>query len=205
MTENKCKCQKYYKCEKFDNMCSRCYSVENPEGWKEFLVSQWCPASFIPDVELANFIEENRIKSSAVKMLSTALKMDYRNLDTFCSILNALKMTHKNKLGITADEAGELYQQYRQLNNITNKPQLGSNSDWRWQHIFAGLIFDRWNIRTDKNGPLALCYYGNFGAQPRGTIDMLYDSCYSCWITNDEKKKSFWVSNLPSHLTDELI
>ena len=33
------------------------------------------------------------------------------------------------------------------------------------------MIFDTWNIRSDKHGPVAYCYYGNFGAKPRGILN----------------------------------
>jgi hypothetical protein len=82
---------------------------------------------------------------------------------------------------------------------------MGVGSDWRWQHLFAGMIFDSWNIRSDKHGPVAYCYYGNFGAKPRGRLNK--EDYVSVWINKPKKmkeldKKVFWLKNLPDGFRD---
>jgi hypothetical protein len=210
--DNKCSCGEYYSNPKFEYKCSKCFSKSNPKKWKEFLSTKKCLASCIPELELDNFIEKNRIKGSVFKMLLKALENDHKNLETFGSILNAVKVMYKKKLGITADEAGKLYKKYRELNNINGGPYIGKGSDWRWQHLFAGLIVDKWNIKAENNGTVTPCYYGNFGEKPRGDISMLHKNFISSWMINDsikEKKliesRRFWLNSLPCDLKKVLI
>ena len=93
------------------------------------------------------------------------------------SVLKLLKyhLKHNEKWGISAKHAGLMYSEFR--NSYGNKHgkslNIGAGSDWRVQHLFAGIIVDKWNIKPSIHGPVAYCYYGNFGDKPRGTIKKL--------------------------------
>ena len=111
--------------------------------------------------------------------------------------------------GITAEQGAELYGQWKKYH--THKfthHGCGLGSDWRWQHLFAGMIFDTWNITSDNHGPVAYCYYGNFGARPRGLL--LKSNFVSVWINNPRngrewEKKQFWLRSLPQGFKDIVV
>lgn len=164
--------RQYYPNPKWSS-CSRCFEERQPEKYLEFLATQWCPANIIPQYALQSFIDDKCITQKTVlKMMSLFLK----NFD----IDNAHKLLkyhlqHNEKWGISAKDAGIMYSQFRQHygNKHGNFLTIGAESDWRVQHLFAGFILDKWNIKASIHGPVSICYYGNFGDKPRGTIKKL--------------------------------
>ena len=70
---------------------------------------------------------------------------------------------------------------------------------------FSKMIFDKWNIRTNEHGPVAYCYYGDFGAKPRGTLNK--EDYVSVWVHKPKNrreldKKVFWLKSLPDGFKD---
>ncbi|RZD41435.1 MAG: hypothetical protein CXT73_04965 [Methanobacteriota archaeon] len=208
--ELKCKCGKYFPNLLFHNRCSQCYKIDFPDEWKEHLDETWCSAYSIPQEQLEDFINKHSHQSAAnmMKIFKTIVK-DNRSIkyclpDVLNNLKNNIQMRNhhlhpESFFGLTAKQAGELYQVFRD----TYKDQfghggLGQGSDYKWQHLFAGLIFDTWNINTDVNGPIAYCYYGQFGAKPRGNVRQI--PC-SPWmkreISNMRGKRQFWLDNMP--------
>ena len=121
------------------------------------------------------------------------------------TMINYIKRHNKDFIGITAEQGAELYAQFKQYHGNKYKNQgVGVGSDWRWQHLFAGMIFDKWNISSDKHGPVELCYYGNFGAKPRVTLNK--EDYVSVWINKPKnmkelQKKGIWLKSLPDGFT----
>ena len=164
--EIKCRCQKWYPNPKFNNQCSYCFRKSDPEAWKKFMKDNWCPANHIEYEKLVEFVNNNKIKfrGSQWKMLLNSMNHPREMI----ILLNYIKRHNPNGLGITAKEGAELYARFRKVYDDTyGYKGSGENSDWKWQHLFAGLIVDTWNITTDDNGSIAYCYYGNFGAKPK--------------------------------------
>ena len=162
----------YYPNPKWSS-CSRCFQERQPEKYLEFLAGQWCPANTIPVYALNSFLEEKCITQK------TVLKMTELFLKNF-DIDNALKLLkyhlkHNQKWGISAKDAGIMYSEFKKSygNKHGSSGTIGGNSDWRIQHLFAGFILDKWNIKASIHGPIAYCYYSDFGAKPRGTIKKL--------------------------------
>tara|TARA_B110000008_G_C16970268_1_gene563629 strand:- start:2944 stop:3609 length:666 start_codon:yes stop_codon:yes gene_type:complete len=162
----------YYPNPKWSS-CSRCFEERQPEKWLEFLATQWCPSNIIPPYALQSFLDEKCItQKTVIKMISLFLK----NFD-IDNAVKLLKYHQKNndKWGISAKQAGIMYSEFktRHGNKHGNSGTSGAESDWKIQHLFAGFILDKWNIKPSIHGPVAYCYYGNFGDKPRGTIKKL--------------------------------
>ena len=162
----------YYPNPKWSS-CSRCFQERHPEKYLEFLATKWCPANIIPQYALQTFIDDKCITHKTVlKMMTLFLK----NFD-IDNAVKLLKYHQKNnqKWGISAKQAGIMYTSFKQYhgNKYGNSGTIGAQSDWKIQHLFAGFILDKWNIKSNINGPVAYCYYGHFGDKPRGTIKKL--------------------------------
>lgn len=194
--EIKCKCQKWYPNPNFDSLCSRCYSVNYPEAWRKFREANWCPADHIPQEILEQFITNNKTIFPGCQwhMLKTSIK-DETNFGLLITLLNYIKRNNRGCLGITAKQGAELYKTFKEVHSDKYEGNMGGKSDWRWQHLFAGMIFDTWNIKTDEHGPIAYCYYSNFGAKPRG--QMITGQCVSPWMNFSQKKREVWLKSLP--------
>ena len=192
---------RYYPNDKWGS-CSRCFQERQPEKWLEFLATQWCPANIIPQYALQSFIDEKCITQKTVhKMMSLFLK----NFD----IDNALKLLkyhlkNNQKWGISAKQAGIMYSEFKNHhgNKHGNSGTIGVGSDYKIQHLFAGFILDKWNIKSNIHGPVAYCYYGNFGNKPRGTIKKLLPcvALQTGSLSGSHKPVSeafkFWLSNI---------
>ena len=208
--EIKCRCRKWFPNPKFNNLCSECYSEKYPDEWDKFLHGQWTPASYIPKHALDRFINENRnhFPDPQWKMLLMSVK-EKDDILPLLTLINYIKRHNKHFIGITAEQGAELYGQWKKYH--THKfthHGCGLGSDWRWQHLFAGMIFDTWNITSDNHGPVAYCYYGNFGARPRGLL--LKSNFVSVWINNPRngrewEKKQFWLRSLPQGFKDIVV
>lgn len=193
----KCKCQKWYPNPKFHNLCSRCYSVKYSEEWKKFKEENWCPADQVSQEKLKLFIANNKTIFPGCQwhMLLTSIK-DEENFGMMITMINYIKRTNREFLGITAKQGADLYKHFKLFHsNKYNGKNTGEGSDWKWQHLFAGMIFDTWNINIDEHGPIAYCYYGNFGAKPRGQMRM--GKWVSPWMSFSPKKRDFWLKSLP--------
>lgn len=191
----------YYPNPKWSS-CSRCFEERHPEKYLEFLATQWCPANIIPQYALQSFIDDKCItQKTVIKMISLFLK----NFD-IDNVLKLLKyhLKHNDKWGLSAKDAGIMYGEFRQLygNRHGNSLTIGAGSDWRVQHLFAGLILDKWNIKPSIHGPVASCYYGDFGDKPRGTIKKLLPcvalqtgTLSGCHKPTSSRFK-FWIENI---------
>jgi hypothetical protein len=166
----------------------------------------WCPASFIEHQKLAEFVNNNKIK-----FIGCQWKLLLKSISEpgqLIILLNYIKRNNRDfGLGITAKEGAELYAYFREVHGDKyGKRGAGGGSDWKWQHLFAGLIFDKWNITTDENGPIAYCYYGNFGAKPRGGVHLLQTS--SSWMARnyaDLKHREFWLRSIPDGFANLIV
>ena len=201
--EVKCGCQKWFPNPEFNNLCSECYSKKHPDQWDKFLHEQWTPASYIPKHVLDKFINENKNEFTETqwKMLLMSLR-EQDDILPLLTMINYIKCHNKHFIGITAKQGAELYAQFKQYHSDRYERD---NSDWRWQHLFAGMIFDTWNITTDNHGSIAYCYYSNFGAKPRGILNK--DNYVSVWINNPRskrqwEKRKFWLKSLPEGFKD---
>ena len=207
--EVKCGCQKWFPNPKFNNLCSECYSEKYPDEWLKHQEENWTHASYIPKHKLDRFILDNRNQFPATqwKMLLATVK-EQNDILPLLTMINYIKRHNKDFIGITAEQGAELYAQFKKYHKDKFKNHgVGEGSDWRWQHLFAGMIFDIWNIRPDKHGPVAYCYYGNFGAKPRGTLNK--EDYVSVWINKpinrkELEKKLFWMKSLPDGLKDTI-
>lgn len=199
--EIKCACQKWYPNPNFNNLCSECYSEKHPEEWIKLQEANWTPCSFIPKHKLDRFIVENRNQFPATqwKMLLSCVK-EQLDILPLLTMINYIKKHNKNFIGITAEQSAELYAQFKQYHSDRYGGNFGAGSDWRWQHLFAGMVFDYWNITSDKNGPVAYCYYGRLGEKPRGTLNK--EDYVSIWVHKPKnikelQRKGFWLRSLP--------
>lgn len=199
--EVKCECQTWFPNPNFNNLCSGCYSVKYPDEWVKLQDANWTPCSFIPKHKLDQFIVDNRNQFPATqwKMLLSCVK-EKLDILPLLTMINYIKRHNKNFIGITAEQGAELYSQFKQSHSDRYEGNFGADSDWRWQHLFAGMVFDYWNITSDKNGPVAYCYYGRFGAKPRGMLNK--EDLVSVWVNKPKnmkelKKKGFWLKSLP--------
>lgn len=194
--QNKCKCQKWYPNPIFNNLCSECYSVSNPEEYKKWKELQDNNYGIISETKLKKFVLDNTVKFPGCQwsLLLNCVK-DQQNLNSLITMLNYIKVQSKDFLGITADQASELYDVFKKYHGNKYEGNFGQNSDWRWQHFFAGMIFDKWNINKDKNGPVAYCYYGNFGKKPQ--VEISKEKWISPWMSLSEKNKELWLRSLP--------
>ena len=199
--ELKCKCGKYFPSDLFHNRCSQCFQKDFPDKWKKHLGDNWCPAHAIPIEILNEFIRMREIYNPQLMKILKGVIKDEKTLK-YClpDILNDIKKTH-SAFGFTAKHAGELYQVFKDTHKdkFGTAGSIGRESDFKWQHLFAGLIFDTWNITPDINGPIAYCYYGNFGAKPRGrTIQLDCSPWMKRSITNrSNTTRNFWLDNMP--------
>jgi len=189
-------CRKWYPNPKFNNLCSRCYSVKYPELWRIFREDNRCRADYIPKKTLENFISKNEVTFSGCRwqMLITSIKDD-SDFGILITLLNDIKRINREFLGITAKQGAKLYEVFKKAHGDKYEGNMGGKSDWRWQHLFAGMIFDTWNIKTDTHGSVAYCYYGNFGDKPRGS--MVGGKWVSPWMSFSQKKRDFWLNSIP--------
>ena len=197
----KCECEKWFSNPKFNNLCSECYNIKYPEKWKQFLEKNWTPCSIIPKHVLDKFIDKNKSQFPKIQwnMILSFIK-DENDIIPLINVINYIKKNNKDLIGITAEQGSELYSNFKKYHSDKYEGNSGANSDWKWQHLFAGMIFDNWNIKSDKNGPIAYCYYSNFGAKPTGRL--IKENIVSTWIcqSNNNKKKQkrdFWLRSLP--------
>ena len=149
--EIKCECQKWFPNPNFNNLCSQCYSEKHPEKWIKHQEENWTPASYIPKHKLDRFIVENRNQFPATqwKMLLATVK-EQHDILPLLTMINYIRRHNKEFIGITAEQGAELYAQFKKYHGQKYKHQgVGVGSDWRWQHLFAGMIFDKWNIRAN--------------------------------------------------------
>ena len=169
--------------------------------------ANWTPASYIPKHKLDRFIIDNRNQFPAPqwKMLLAAVK-EQHDILPLLTMINYIKRHNKEFIGITAEQGAELYTHFKKYHTDKFKNRgVGEGSDWRWQHLFAGMIFDKWNIRPEKHGQVAYCYYSDFGAKPRGTLNK--EDYLSVWVhkprsIRELEKKVFWLRNLPDGFKD---
>ena len=101
---------------------------------------------------------------------------------------------------------------FNQMNGLEVLVYLLANEPALWGIIGLGviafigsMIFDKWNIRANEHGPVAYCYYGNFGTKPRGTLNK--EDYVSIWINKPKTrreldKKVFWLKSLPDGFKD---
>ena len=164
--------RKYYPNPEWSS-CSRCFQERHPDKWLQFLQNNWCPANSIPEYALNSFLEEKCIThKNVLKMMELFLL----NSDTLSAVrLLKYHQKHNEKWGISAKDAGLMYSKFKKNygDKYTSAGSIGAESDWRIQHLFAGFILDKWNIKAAIHGPVAYCYYSDFGAKPRGTIKKL--------------------------------
>jgi len=191
----KCGCEKYFPSPLFKNKCSMCFQKEFPEEWKQHIRDTWCPAYSIPSYKLEEFVDTHKISSNKwLKLLVNIIKDENALLNVLPHMLFSLKKDMKDFYGFSAEDAGELYYIFRtRYKDKFGDEGSGSNSDFKWQHLFGGLIFDTWNIKSDVNGPIAYCYYGNFGSKPRGSLDNIVPSA---WMKETRRTK-IWINNVP--------
>lgn len=176
---NKCRCGTYYKTPIFKNRCSQCFSIKYPEKWQKIIKDQWTPAHYIPRNILDAFVDEYAINVNIKLLEYTILQIGIaadrsssyadRSLYAVSQFMNHFKA--KGKLGIRASVAAHIYRKFNQTYGNKfgrNDIGVGAGSDWRIQHLIAGLILDYWNITSNDHGPVAYCYYGQLGNKPRG-------------------------------------
>ena len=75
---------------------------------------------------------------------------------------------------------------------------VGQGSNWRIQHLIAGLILDYWNITSNDHGPVAYCYYGELGKKPRGLTNDIPPCAImmkNSNIHNHRLKFRFWAES----------
>lgn len=180
---NKCHCGIYYKSPIFKHRCSQCFSIKYPEKWQKIIKDQWTPAHHIPSNILESFLDEYAIDAkNTLKLIQyTIIQVGIapyelpKSISVIFQILNHWK--NKGKLGIRAKDAADIYRKFKETYGNKfgrNDIGVGVGSDWRIQHLIAGLILDYWNITSNDHGPVAYCYYGQLGNKPRGlTTDIL--------------------------------
>ena len=191
---------RYYPNPKWSS-CSRCFKERHPNKWNEFLKKNWCSAYTIPIDDLNKFTQE---KAITCKSTINIMKLSIFNadIDTVIKLLH-YHLKKDNKWGITAKIAGEMYHHFKnRYSNTHDTGTITGHIDWRVQHLFAGLIVDTWNIKANIHGPIALCYYGNFGNKPRGTIDKLspcvalkVGNLSGCKYNHSDSYK-FWINSI---------
>lgn len=199
---NKCRCGTYYKTPIFKNRCSQCFSIKYPEKWQKIIKDQWTPAHHIPRNILDAFVDEYAINVNIKLLEYTILQVGIsadRTLSVIFKFMNHFKA--KGKLGIRASTAAHIYRKFNETyGNKFGRDNIGVGvgSNWRIQHLIAGLILDYWNITSNDHGPVAYCYYGQLGNKPRGlTTDippcaiMMNDSN----IHNHRLKFRFWAES----------
>jgi hypothetical protein len=201
---NKCQCGKYYKTPIFHNRCSQCFSIKYPEKWQKIIKDQWTPAHHIPSNMLECFLDEYAIDAkNTLKLIQyTIIQVGIapsRSISVIFQILNHCK--NKGKLGIRAKDAADIYRKFNETYGNKfgrNDIGIGQGSDWRIQHLIAGLILDYWNITSNDHGPVAYCYYGQLGNKPRGlTTDILPCTIMlrNSNIHNHRLKFRFWAES----------
>jgi hypothetical protein len=205
--EVKCKCGKFFPNRLFHNRCSQCFQKDFPDKSKKHMADHWCAASYIPIESLNEFIKMREIYDLHLMKILKGIIKDERTLKLCLpDILNHIKERFLNTdqdaviFGFTAKNAGELYQVFRNTHKDKfGHPGGGQGSDYKWQHLFAGLIFDTWNITPDINGPIAYCYYSNFGAKPRGITSQLKCSPWMKRNITDSpfSRRNTWLENMP--------
>ena len=195
--EIKCICQKWYSNPEFDDLCSECFSTNFPQKYKEFQEKKGYNYGFISIEQLNRFISDNTVLFPGCQwsMLLRSIK-DRDDFNSLITIINYIKRNSKDFLGITSKQSAELYSVFK---NFHGHKYEGNNNDWRWQHLFAGMIFDKWNIDKDTNGSIAYCYYGNFGKKPQELISK--EKWISPWMSSDKKYRKLWVDNLPENFS----
>lgn len=171
---NKCRCGIYYKSPMFKHRCSQCFSIKYPEKWQKIIKDQWTPAHHIPRNLLDAFVNEYAIDVNIKLLEYTILQVAIavptcRGLSVLFQFMNHFKA--KGKLGIRAKDAADIYRKFKETyGNRFGRDDIGvgQGSNWRIQHLIAGLILDYWNITSNDHGPVAYCYYGELGKKPRG-------------------------------------
>jgi len=200
---NKCPCGIYYAAPIFKNRCSQCFSIKYPEKWQKIIKDQWTPAHHIPRNILDAFVDEYainvNIKLIEYTILQVAIDGD-KALSALFKLMNYFKA--KGKLGIRASTAAHIYRKFKQTyGNRFGRDDIGigQGSNWRIQHLIAGLILDYWNITSNDHGPVAYCYYGLLGNKPRGLTNdippcaiMMHNSN----IHNHRLKFRFWAESI---------
>tara|TARA_X000000950_G_scaffold159369_2_gene195235 strand:- start:30659 stop:31168 length:510 start_codon:yes stop_codon:yes gene_type:complete len=100
------------------------------------------------------------------------------------------------KQGISAKQASSIY----------NLSGLNNQKHWKFQHLLAGFVYDYWNIRSDKNGGLAECYYGEYKPLkknindiriPAALIPIYTKALKEATLNTMAMRYNFWYKNIP--------
>ena len=104
------------------------------------------------------------------------------------------------KKGISAKQARLIYQ----LSGTIGKNKT-YNKDYKFQHFLAGFIYDYWNIRSNQNGGLAECYYGEYKPLKKDINDIRIPAALIPISTREWKRNkrmveryNFWYKNTPT-------
>ena len=159
-----------YKNKDFDNLCSKCFKVKNPEKWYE-KIGQF----MIKNPEYSsNYLEElvrTRSlpnKDPCFQMLKFMCKNGSINeKNNYLNIINVIKDTSDFK-GWTANQASKLTSIFinKHCNGEWEEMKPGKKY-WRLQHMICGGVVDWWNLDPNKVGGIGYCYYAHFGEKPR--------------------------------------
>ena len=199
---NMCRCGQYYAAPIFKNRCSECFSIKYPEKWQKIIKDQWTPAHHIPRNILDAFVDEYAINVNIKLLEYTILQVGIaadRSLSVLFQFMNHFKA--KGKLGIRAKDAADIYRKFKETyGNRFGRDNIGvgQGSNWRIQHLIAGLILDYWNITSNDHGPVAYCYYGELGKKPRGLTNDIPPCAImmnNSNIHNHRLKFRFWAES----------
>jgi hypothetical protein len=158
---SKCtKCDKYYGHSLFENKCSGCFAINNPDIWN-IVKNEENEIVRINNLRYSkNYLDEFTKNRSLPNnnFLWTSLKQMYKDgsITKENNIINWLNFLKKNTIyqGISSKQAIELTNIY----NNSPKQYVHKDNKWKIQHSVCGLVIDWWNLNANLVGGIS-CYY----------------------------------------------
>ncbi len=174
-TNPDCECEKYFKHSVFDDVCSECYEKNNPEKYQAFMENQMgkLPDPPFTPKELLDYTDELAIPYDSKYW--TVIKHLFTT-DSWISDCNLQKFIVHTKMqttfeGISAEQGAELMALYLKNNHGGSFPGPHATDKkgimfYKIEHSIAGMIIDRWNIKSILHGGRGYCYYSTHGKRP---------------------------------------
>ncbi len=189
-------CKKFYSYNKFKNLCSDCCTKKYPNKMKHMKSNRY----FIDKEDDINLINENTIPETngMYKYLINKILKKYSGKNMIKKYVAEMlyMICFTKKQGISAKQASSIY----------NLSGLNNQKHWKFQHLLAGFVYDYWNIRSDKNGGLAECYYGEYKPLkknindiriPAALIPIYTKALKEATLNTMAMRYNFWYKNIP--------
>jgi hypothetical protein len=154
-----CECGKYYKYDKFNNLCSECYINKYGDNIDEKLLLSLISRRPYPKKYLDNIVNSRSLPENHFLWVSLKHMFETGSVIQGTNYLDWVKYLEENTIykGISMEQAFELKSLSDNSKNQYVKNIL-KDECWKLGHNICCLIIDWWNIPNNKLAKVQ-CYY----------------------------------------------